>query len=338
MATQVEEQQRQIDDLTRQVREITERSATTSALMVRQQAQLAPLEFDQEQREIIKDQCAKGATDNEFKALMAIAGAKRLNPLKRQIYFRKQSEWDQEQDKYVERWICITGIDGFRVIADRTGLYNGQDEPEFIYEEGEPCGKCQRRGKTLLLARVKVYRKDIDRAFVGVARYEEFVQTKRNGEPNKMWLKMPHSQLAKCAEALAFRKAFSDDLGDIYAPEEFPQDETAGAASTADRMSVSAQPAAPVPGAPVHDAEIVADQKPPAGAMSSAEKIALWQSKFEKAGNLAAVITLSQEAAKEPFTAAERKEVVASYGTWRRHFEQIEKRKAAEGGDKKPEG
>jgi hypothetical protein len=41
-----------------------------------------------------------------------------------------------------------------------------------------------------------------------VARYDEFVQMTRDGKPNHMWAKMPHNQLAKCAEAQLFRKTW----------------------------------------------------------------------------------------------------------------------------------
>jgi hypothetical protein len=56
-----------------------------------------------------------------------------------------------------------------------------------------------------------------------VAHYAEYVQVKKDGKANSMWAKMSCNQLAKCAEALAIRKAFPEDLAGLYAPEEMQQ-------------------------------------------------------------------------------------------------------------------
>lgn len=172
------------------------------------------LEFTDEQRQMIRDTFANGASDEEFAVLMEIARARRLNPLLRQIHF--VSRWDSEKRRPV--WAAQVSIDGLRAIAERTGLYAGQDEPEFVEN---PDG-------TLRLCKVRVYRKDWARPAVGIAYWTEYVQTMRDkatgkNRPTAMWLRMPHTMLSKCAEALALRKAFPEDMSGLYTTEEMMQ-------------------------------------------------------------------------------------------------------------------
>lgn len=181
----------------------------TSALAVPEQKALSlaqPLEFSEEQRQMIRNTYANGASDSEFAVLMEIAKARRLNPLLQQIYFVKR--WDRE--KRMEVWRPQVSIDGFRVIADRTGVYDGQDEPEFTYDKQGSLLKC----------RVLVYRKGISRPFAGVAFWKEYAQTTKDGGLTMMWSGKPHVMLGKCAEALALRKAFPEDTSGLYIPEE----------------------------------------------------------------------------------------------------------------------
>ena len=105
-----------------------------------------------------------------------------------------------------------TSIDGFRVIAERSGDYAGQDEPEFITEDGK-----------LVCAKIRVYRfKGETRycAAVGVAFMAEY---KPQDGQAFMWNKMPHTMLAKVAEALALRKAYPQDLSGLYTGDEMDQ-------------------------------------------------------------------------------------------------------------------
>ena len=172
------------------------------------------LVFSAEQRQILRDTYASGATEQEFAVLMEVAAQRGLNPFKREIFFVKR--WDS--DKHREVWQPQVSVDGLRLIAQRTGLYDGQDEPEFVEgDDGAPK-----------LCKVRVYRKDWARPAVGVAYWNEYVQTTRDKQtgktrPNAMWSKMPHTMLAKCAESLAIRKAFTESAAGLYTPEEMGQ-------------------------------------------------------------------------------------------------------------------
>ncbi len=178
----------------------------TNAITTTRTAAIAPLHFTAEQSQMIRDTYANGASEGEFAMLMESAKARNLNPILRQVHFVKR--WDSQKRREV--WAIQVAIDGLRAVADRTGQYDGQDEPENEYA---PDG-------SLIAVRVKVYRKGISRPFVGVARWSEYVQKTKEGAATRFWQTMPHTMLAKCAEALAIRKAFPEDTGGLHIPEE----------------------------------------------------------------------------------------------------------------------
>ena len=172
------------------------------------------LTFDAQQWQMIRDTLANGASEQEFAPLMEMAKARRLNPLLRQIHFVKR--WDA--GKHREVWSVQVSIDGLRAIAERTGLYAGQDEPEFVDGPEGPAGLP-------VCCKVRVYRKDWTRPAVGLAYWTEAVQVTRDKatgseRPNAMWKRMPRLMLAKVAEALAIRKAFPEDTSGLYTGDE----------------------------------------------------------------------------------------------------------------------
>jgi phage recombination protein Bet len=173
------------------------------------------LRFTAEDKNLILDTCMGGASKEEAIPLIALAELRGLNPLEGECHFVKQ--WDSAKGRQV--WSIRISIDAMRSRAEETGLYCGQDEPEYEYDEGKNYRETPR------LARVKVYRRDWSRPCVAVARYDEYVQTTNEGKPNKMWAKMSHNQLAKCAEALALRKAFPRQLAKLYTQDEMAQAE-----------------------------------------------------------------------------------------------------------------
>lgn len=141
-----------------------------------------------------------------------------LDPFSRQIYMIGRGT------KNGMRYTIQTGIDGYRLIADRADARSGGHHG---YEDTLWCGEdgvwrdvwIDRRPPTA--AKVCVVR-DLQR-FSAVALMSEYCQTDRQGKPTPMWQKMPATMLAKCAEALALRKAYPQDLSGIYTTEEMAQ-------------------------------------------------------------------------------------------------------------------
>ena len=163
---------------------------------------LDQLTFDEKTVQLIKDTIAVGATDNELQLFLYQAKRTGLDPINRQIFFIKRGDKVNIQ----------TSIDGFRIIAERHGDYAGQDEPEFIYDNNHK----------LNVAKVRVYKWRGDQRYLaatGVAHMSEYMPM----QGAFMWTKMPHTMLAKVAEALALRKAFPQDLSGIYSDDEMAQ-------------------------------------------------------------------------------------------------------------------
>ena len=152
----------------------------------------------------------------------------RLSPFRRQVHLvpRKVRNRDGE---YENRYTIQTGIDGYRAVADRTGRYAGSDDYRFNDTLTEFQHSTQFPGKNPVTATATVYKLvgGMRCPFSATARWAEYAQTNYKGELNPMWSKMPYLMLGKCAEALALRKAFPDELGGIYTDEEMSQADVA---------------------------------------------------------------------------------------------------------------
>lgn len=163
-----------------------------------------------EEVQVLRDSMFKDFSEAEVKYSLAIANKLNLSPLLRQIHFVRR------MDNQAGKWVIAhqTGIDGLRLVAERTGKYAGSDEPVFTFE-----------GQTLVKASVTVYKllEGQRIPFTASAYWTEFCPS---GKQAFMWNKMPRTMLAKCAEAQALRKAFPAEMSGLYADEEMQQAET----------------------------------------------------------------------------------------------------------------
>lgn len=171
------------------------------------------------------------ASDGDLKVFFHVCQRTGLDPFARQIHMigRQSSENVNGEWVKVTKQTIQTGIDGFRLIgrraADRARHKVSVSAPEWCHEDGTWRPAWRKVWGFPVAARVTITRDG--EPFTAVAMFDEYVQTKRSGEPNSMWQQRPAGQLAKCCEALAWRMAFPQDLAGIYADDEMHQADSA---------------------------------------------------------------------------------------------------------------
>jgi len=160
-----------------------------------------PHQYTREQIDLLKKTVATGLDDNEFRLLVEVAQGTGLNLFQRQIYGIKRGG----------KMTIQTGIDGYRLVAARTGRHAGTSDAEFDSQDGN-------QPKWARVTVKKIMPNGFIADYTATARWTEYVQ-----EQSPMWRKMPFLMLSKCAEALALRKAFPAELSGVYTSEEMMQ-------------------------------------------------------------------------------------------------------------------
>ena len=154
-------------------------------------------------------------TDDEFDVIYESARSRGLSLLNKQAHVLSH----RDRDTGVVRLSLHVGIDGLRAIAASTGDYLGTEGPHF-YVDGKWVDVWIPKSKEWedavpQAARMSVFRRNPDGGEPFKTTVFALGHEYRPDKMSPMWMKRGASQLAKCAEAIACRRAFPDELGGL---------------------------------------------------------------------------------------------------------------------------
>lgn len=192
---------------------------TTDIVATPHSGAIVTTELTEEQKALVKRTIAKGTTDDEFAMFLHVCKTRRVDPFSKMIYPVKR--YDSKERKEV--MALQNSIDYSRLVADRSLVYEGQVGPQWCGDDGAWKDVWLDDKRPPTAARVGVWRKGFREPLFATALWSNYVQTDRDGKPTKFWRQMGPLMLGKCAEALALRRAFPEDLAGMYTPEEMSQ-------------------------------------------------------------------------------------------------------------------
>lgn len=178
----------------------------------------------QQLKDIYMKTVFNGLTEDEAVVAYRLAKRRNLDVEAKQIFFVPYT------DKGGRRTVVSqTSIDGFRLIASKSGNYGGSVDPKLTvkfkdgtkavlsHEEYDPS-----EIEHIISGTISVINTDFPQPQTATALFKSYCK-QYNGNPTGLWATMPDVMILKCAEALALRKAFPQDLSGIYTSDEMEQ-------------------------------------------------------------------------------------------------------------------
>lgn len=181
---------------------------------------------------------AHGAPWNQFDRVMRRIDRAGLDIFRDQAYIvRKEDKKSGDVDLEFR-----SSIQALRMRAEQSGKYAGQRGPWWT-ADGKEWVDVWIPDEPPVAAMVEVLRTDFEEPMRGVARFDEYAARYRSGDLMAMWAEMQAHMIAKCAEALALKRAFPQSLGGLVTRAEMHRDDEAAnqRATRDDQPSSNAQ-------------------------------------------------------------------------------------------------
>lgn len=175
--------------------------------------------FNKEKMELIKKSICKAASNLEFELFIEHCHRTMLDPFKKEILLIERQTWNSEKQEYEKTLEPMVSVNGLRLIADRSQMCEGQLGPFWCGKDGKWLDVWLDE-KPPVAAKFGVLKKGFKEPVWAVARFNAYAGKKRNGDLNKFWKEKGDLMIAKCAEALAYRRAFPGETRGLYVEEE----------------------------------------------------------------------------------------------------------------------
>lgn len=216
-----------------------------------------------------------GAKPESIMLAVSYCRSRRLDVLTKPVHIVPMSvKKAGTRDQYEYRDVIMRGIDLLRIIASRTERMAGMDEPVFgptisiPVTDSDDAPEDVKRIDVPEWCSITVYALDktnTPRAYTHKEFYLEACAREKSGLINSMWRRRSHGQLAKCAEAIALRKAFPEEMGGEPTAEEM-EGKTIDEGAITGEFTVVDKTGEPIPDpvevAPAQEAQPAAAEQP----------------------------------------------------------------------------
>lgn len=159
--------------------------------------------------------------DAELQLFLYECQRRKLDPFAKQIYLIGRNDRSAGRKVYRSQ----VSVDGFRLIArraaDKSGIDYGYEDTIWYDRSGREFKIWLNDNEQPAGAKVVVLRNG--QRYPAEARFNAYAAKYPSGDLMGQWPTKGDVMIAKCAESLALRKAFPEDLGGLYTIEEMEQ-------------------------------------------------------------------------------------------------------------------